>query len=187
MVIMRNFLTTFFIASVLSTACLAQEPSAPAPVAPPTAAGKPARITLDMEKVQFMGNDDVVLNITFENTGTTPLNLVRGRIETFYEFDVIDTEGKKVPFFPNFNIVGSRARGFDLAPGNKVLGWVYLNRIVDFSKSSKYAVKVFKKIHSDGEPNTDKDDADVTVTSEPLNFEIVSRPKFGDWGPYKKP
>lgn len=182
---MCNPLTASFIASVLSTACLAQEP--PAPIDTPVAAEKPARITLEMEKVQFTGDEDVVLNITLENTGTTPLELRRGKIEMFYEFETTGTDGKKVSFLPSFIPVGSLGKVSKMTPGEKMEGWVYLNRIVDLSWSGKYTVKLSKKIHSSGEPNTGKDGADVTMTSEPLNFEVTRPAILGGWGTRKAP
>jgi hypothetical protein len=182
---MRNFLTASFIASVLSTACLAQEP--PVPIDTPAAAGKPARITLGMEKVQFTGDEDVVLNITLENTGTTPLELRRGEIEMFYEFEVTGTDGKKVSFLPSFIPIGSLGKVSKMTPGEKMEGWVYLNRIVDFSWNGKYMVKVLKKMRPSGESSPDKEDAAITVTSEPLNFEITRPAIRGGWGTHKTP
>ncbi len=175
---MRNTLITSLFVLSLCSVSLSQEQTKPNKVAPPVGAvapqGMAAQLALDTKKAQYSGNEDVFLNITLQNTGTTVLKSSTEDVEVFYHIEVTDSTGRKVPFLPAYDktrIGGGEPWG--VAPDHKSRGYVHLNRIFDLSRVDKYAVTVSKKI--------DQGQSTFTVTSQPLPFEITSVPTLSGW------
>ncbi len=179
MVVMKNSLILGALA--LSILCPSSWGRPPAPAV--TTAQVPelsARILLDTKPSHSKG-EEVVLEITLENTGTRSLRFHNRNIASFYDIEVT-AGGNEIEPLPDFKGRPSEtpfSGDFILSPQDKKKGYFYLNRAFDLSKEGLYTVTISRKVL--------QPEGIFTITSQPLDFKVAGAPIFGDWGEYSPP
>ncbi len=137
------------------------------------------RITTAMQKKQYGGGEDAILQITIKNMGTKPFGnpyiSLNDEVYEFYDIDVVDQTGRKIPQLkiPPRSITGGQT-GWGLAPGQTQKASVWLNNLFDFSYGGLYKVTVSKTFRKDGKL--------ITISSEPIEFERTSGKPIATWG-----
>ncbi len=140
-----------------------------------------ARISLSTPKKKYQGGEDIPLDITLKNVGTksfgSPNVFFYLPPDYFFDIEVTDGNGKKVQFLPTHkrSLDLSGPNGWRLLPGEKRRGTVWLNNLFNFEYDlgGSYKVIASKKFR--------KGNDIVTISSEPLIFEIVSKRHIAVW------
>lgn len=138
-----------------------------------------ARITTDMNKAQYQGGENFVLHINLKNVGTkyfgnSHIGLGNDKVYNFYNIEVVDQTGaklarQKIIQLPDLTAI----RGWGLRPGQTQKAIVWLNNMFDFPYGGKFKVTVSKTFRKDGQL--------ITITSDPVEFEITTKKLVAEW------
>lgn len=177
LIIMKSTLTAVLVALALSASSfsLAQNENKQLAYSPPTIEEDSARITISTQQSQFKNGANVVLDIVLTNVGTKPfVTSKRTSPEHYYDIRILGPHKEEVPHLPP--LLKLRASGgpeIELWHDESIKGHVWLNNIFDLREVGRYQVIVSKKFS--------RNKTLVTVSSDPLEFEITTGAPISDW------